>query len=135
MPVGITKRGEAMTKLGSILKFVYAKGMENYIKYHRTEADGLKVVNQAIEQIKAMIPEERDINYYSTKKCSICGAEDLLHRAETNQCPKNGYEASIGKKQEWEMTVFTQDSVTTGKTLGFNDAIRQINEKMDEVVK
>jgi hypothetical protein len=50
-----------MTKLESILKFVYAKGMENYIKSRRTEEDGLKVVNQAIEKIKAMIPEEKDV--------------------------------------------------------------------------
>jgi hypothetical protein len=49
-----------MTKLESILKFVYAKGMENYIKYHRTEADGLKVVNQAIEQVKAMFPTAKE---------------------------------------------------------------------------
>jgi polysaccharide deacetylase 2 family uncharacterized protein YibQ len=56
------KKGEAMTKLESILKFVYAKGMENYIKSRRTEEDGLKVVNQAIEKIKAMIPEEKDVH-------------------------------------------------------------------------
>lgn len=39
-------------------------------------------------------------------KCLNCGAGWGLHRYETLQCPKNGVEARMDVKQEWESTVF-----------------------------
>jgi hypothetical protein len=41
--------------------------------------------------------------------CMNCGAWKGLHRYDTQQCPKNGLEAPVGKIQEWESSVFEMD--------------------------
>ena len=42
------------------------------------------------------------------EKCWHCGADEALHMAgPIPRCPRNGREAPVGKRQEWENTVFT----------------------------
>ena len=41
-------------------------------------------------------------------ECKNCGADYGLHHADTNQCPMNGREAPIGRKQEWKSTTFQE---------------------------
>lgn len=43
-------------------------------------------------------------------KCSNCGAWMGLHHFETMQCPKNGMEAPVGRRQEYDRTVFVPDT-------------------------
>ena len=43
-------------------------------------------------------------------ECINCGAWKGLHHWETNQCPRNGQEAPIGKLQEWDNTVYQEDN-------------------------
>lgn len=43
-------------------------------------------------------------------KCSNCGAWMGLHHYETMQCPKNGMEAPVGRRQEYDRTVFVPDT-------------------------
>ena len=38
--------------------------------------------------------------------CKNCGGDEAIHHYETNQCPVGGYEAPIGRKQEWKSTTF-----------------------------
>ena len=38
--------------------------------------------------------------------CKICGAGEGLHHFETMQCPRNGMEAPVGRKQEWQKTIY-----------------------------
>lgn len=45
----------------------------------------------------------------SELKCSICGADVGLHKAETFNCPKGGIEAPAGQEQIWLDTIFTRD--------------------------
>ena len=46
-------------------------------------------------------PEIMEHNIFGYSKCMICGADDMLHQADTDCCPKNGIEAPVGKNQEW----------------------------------
>jgi hypothetical protein len=41
-----------------------------------------------------------------TETCKNCGGEYGLHHFQTNQCPVNGREAPLGRKQEYKTTVF-----------------------------
>jgi len=43
-------------------------------------------------------------------ECINCGAWKGLHDYETNQCPRNGQEAPLGKLQEWDNTVYQEDN-------------------------
>jgi hypothetical protein len=43
-------------------------------------------------------------------ECINCGAWKGLHHYETNQCPRNGQEAQLGKLQEWDNTVYQEDN-------------------------
>ena len=45
-------------------------------------------------------------------ECINCGAWKGLHHYETNQCPRNGQEAPLGKLQEWDNTVYQEDNTT-----------------------
>jgi len=105
-----------MTKLESILKFVYAKGMENYIKSRRTEADGLKVVNQAISEIKAMNDE--------------AALEAFIHN-----CIKfeDGH-IFFNRKPFNAISDWLQVDCIPGDFLA-KSLIRQIHKNMDEVVE
>jgi hypothetical protein len=49
--------------------------------------------------------EERG-HYVDSDQCAECGAGNGLHHYQTNQCPKGGVEAPIGKRQEWADTTF-----------------------------
>ena len=42
--------------------------------------------------------------------CKICGAGEGLHHFETMQCPRNGMEAPVGRKQEWQKTIYQSDA-------------------------
>jgi hypothetical protein len=39
---------------------------------------------------------------HTREPCSNCGADYGLHHYKTEQCPAGGYEAPVGKKQQWE---------------------------------
>jgi hypothetical protein len=41
--------------------------------------------------------------------CRNCGGWEGLHHYGTNQCPRNGMEAPVGRKQEWLTTTFERD--------------------------
>lgn len=41
-------------------------------------------------------------------KCAVCGADYLLHHAETLQCPECGREAQPERVQGWEKTTFIE---------------------------
>lgn len=41
-------------------------------------------------------------------KCNNCGADLALHHYETRQCPVNGVEAPIGRRQEWQNQTFVE---------------------------
>jgi len=43
-------------------------------------------------------------------ECINCGAWKGLHHYETNQCPRNGQEAPLGKLQEWDDAVYQEDN-------------------------
>ena len=43
-------------------------------------------------------------------ECINCGAWKGLHHYETNQCPRDGQEAPLGKLQEWDDTVYQEDN-------------------------
>jgi len=43
-------------------------------------------------------------------KCKNCGGDYGLHHYETDQCPVGGYEAPIGRKQEWRSTTFERNN-------------------------
>jgi len=45
-------------------------------------------------------------------ECINCGAWKGLHHYETNQCPRNGQEAPLGKLQEWDNTVYQEDNTS-----------------------
>jgi len=42
--------------------------------------------------------------------CKNCGAGEGLHHFETMQCPRNGIEAPVGRKQEWQKTIYQSDA-------------------------
>jgi hypothetical protein len=42
----------------------------------------------------------------SWDKCKNCGGDYALHHYQTNQCPRNGVEAPLDRKQEWMTTTF-----------------------------
>lgn len=49
---------------------------------------------------------------YNNGICYHCGADDGLHRSETNQCPLNGREEyREGKKQIWMDTTFEDSGI------------------------
>jgi hypothetical protein len=41
--------------------------------------------------------------------CKNCGAWHGLHHWETQQCPRNGQEAPLGKLQEWDSTTYIEE--------------------------
>ena len=43
-------------------------------------------------------------------KCLNCHADIGLHHFETMQCPRNGIEAPVGRRQEYDRTVFVPDT-------------------------
>jgi len=47
---------------------------------------------------------------HTTEICFNCGASIGLHHYETLQCPKNGVEAPLNKKQEWNQRNTFEDN-------------------------
>ena len=45
-----------------------------------------------------------------SSKCAECGGDYGIHHSETNQCPVNGVEAAVGRKQEWQSTTFVPET-------------------------
>ena len=73
------------------------------------------------------------------KTCRNCGADEGLHHFETNQCPKNGREAPVGKPQLWSKTVWddgkTEDDIETLQATIelLNTAIKNLMERVDDL--
>jgi hypothetical protein len=42
-------------------------------------------------------------------RCVNCGGWKGLHHFETNQCPRNGVESPVGKKQTWQDSVYQEE--------------------------
>ena len=42
-------------------------------------------------------------------KCKNCGADEGIHHYKTDQCPVGGFEAPVGKEQEWKTSTFEAD--------------------------
>lgn len=67
-------------------------------------------------------------------KCKNCGGDEALHHYQTNQCPRNGTEAPIGRKQEWMSTTFDPDRVDEiaelrGLVKELQERVKAIEEK------
>lgn len=66
---------------------------------------------------------------HTTEICYNCGASLGLHHYETMQCPKNGMEACVNKKQEWDQRNIFQDSGLTK----LHDAAPELLEALIEL--
>lgn len=104
----------------------------------------LSAIDKAIQVLKAYdqadeeLGKKKDVNF---NRCSICGADDMLHQADTDKCPKNGMEAPISKKQEWADTIFTptglenqsfnkMHSIATAVVAKKNTRIKELKEQI-----
>jgi len=68
---------------------------------------------------------------YTTGICFNCGAGMGLHHYETTQCPKNGIEAPLNKKQEWDSRNIFQDS----GLVKLHDAAPELLEALEITLK
>jgi len=68
---------------------------------------------------------------HTTEICFNCGASIGLHHYETLQCPKNGVEAPLNKKQEWDQRNTFED----GGLVKLHDAAPELLEALDDLVE
>ena len=65
-----------------------------------------------LECARLVLAAEMLVEKKTDGHCLNCGADDGLHQAETDLCPRFGREAPVGKKQEWEETTFDDGRLT-----------------------
>jgi ribosomal protein L37E len=64
-------------------------------------------------------------------KCKNCGGERGLHHYQTDQCPVGGYEAPVGRKQEWKSTVFEIE--TANEIEDLRETVEKLLARVDEI--
>jgi hypothetical protein len=66
-------------------------------------------------------------------KCKNCGGDRSLHHFETDQCPVDGREAPIGRKQEWKSTIFEEVEVTESEVERLNKVVKDLLARVEEL--
>lgn len=66
--------------------------------------------------------------------CKNCGADAGLHHYETGQCPLGGFEAAIGRKQEWSFMIFEHDDNSSEVIKTQAEKIAKLEEEKIEIL-
>lgn len=64
-------------------------------------------------------------------KCKNCGGDEGIHHYQTNQCPVDGREAPIGRKQEYKTTTYEPD--TTDELEELRSSVKKLITRVEEL--
>lgn len=67
--------------------------------------------------------------------CKNCRGWKGLHHFETNQCPVNGTESPIGKKQEWQESTYAEDDGKDEHIAELESAVRTLSAHLEAILQ
>lgn len=65
------------------------------------------------------------------ENCKNCGGPEGIHHYQTNQCPVGGYEAPIGRKQDYKTTTYEPD--TTDELEELRSSVKKLFARVEEL--